>query len=96
MEFPYGGIKHFPAGTYDVQTEDIWGKTELTLMSRSHAVWYAFKHLSMREWGESEVRLAEFMMPVKPKPTRRLNSLVRRLWLGSWWAIRVMRSLRHG
>ena len=96
MEMPYGGLKHFPAGTYDEQVKNETGNMELHLMDKAHSVWFAFKHLSMSEWGEGERKLAKWMMPVKVviPPTRRLDSLVFRLWPFSWWANRVVTDLR--
>jgi hypothetical protein len=97
MEMPYGGIKHFPAGTYDNQMATVTGQIELQLMDKAHSVWYAWKHLNLSQWGEYERKLAKWMMPEKivAEPTRRLDSLIRRLWPYSWWARRVMRSVRE-
>jgi hypothetical protein len=96
MEMPYGGIKHFPAGTYDEQMKNLTGRVEMQLMNTAHSAWYAFKHLAMSEWGENERRLAKWMMPVEKvePPTRRLDSLVWRLWPFSWWLNAVVRDMR--
>jgi hypothetical protein len=79
MDLPYGGIKHFPAGTYNEQVSDETGQIELRLMNLVHSVWYAFEHLGMSKWGENERRLFKrWFIPEKKKviPTRRLDSLV--------------------
>ncbi len=96
MELPYGGLKHFPAGTYDEQMKNATGNMELHLMSKVHSCWLAFMHLSSSEWGESERKLVKWMMPVEVviPPTRRLDSLVFRLWPFSWWLNMVVRDMR--
>jgi hypothetical protein len=98
MELPYGGLRHFPAGSYNEQMKTISGIIELQLMDRVHAVWYAFKHLSMRQWGKNELKLSKWMMTTKipEKPTRRLDSLIFRLWPYSWWLNMVIRDMREG
>ena len=97
LEMPYGAIRHFPAGTYDKQMTNQTGKVELELTKLAHSVWLAFKHLSLGEWGDNERRLAKWMMPEKAEPeplTRRLDSLISRLWPGAWWLQAIMDNLR--
>lgn len=65
-------------------------------MSIVHNIWYMFKYMKMGDWGENELRIAKWLMPVKPKPpepTRRLDDLIGSLWGGSWWSYRIMLSL---
>ena len=96
LEMPHGAIRHFPAGTYNEQMKDRTGKIELGLMNLAHSVWFAFKHLSLSDWRDTERRLAKWMMPVKIDvlPTRRLDSLISRLWPGAWWLRAIMDDLR--
>ncbi len=93
-----GTIRHFPAGTYNAQVATYWDRMELELLETVYRAWRAFVQLSFGEWGPVERRIAKWIMPVKheDKPTRRLDSLVSRLWRPGWWLSRVMRSLRRG
>jgi hypothetical protein len=97
LEMPYGGIRHFPAGTYNEQMATWLGKRELNMMSLVHSVWYMFKKMKIGDWGEGERQLAKWMMPDEKKPeepTNRIDSLIGSLWKGSWWAYRVMLGIR--
>ena len=98
LEMPHGAIRHFPAGTYNEQTQNGTGRLELELMSVVHSAWYAFKHLKPSKWGDNERRLAKWMMPSDPvptPPTRLLDHIINRLWRGSDWLQLVMRDLRE-
>lgn len=90
-----GTIRHFPAGTYNEQVATSWDRMELELIETVYRAWRAFIQLSIIEWGPVERRLAKWLMPEKivAKPTRRLDSLVARLWRPGWWLIEVMRSI---
>lgn len=93
LELPYGAVRHFPTGTYDKQISSEMGKLELTLMNVVHSVWYAFKHVKMKDWKEGELRAAELTKPVKPKPeepTRKLDEYIRTHWRGSLWLYIVL------
>lgn len=65
-------------------------------MTLAHSVWYMFKHMEMKDWGEGERKIAKWMMPTKvePKPTHRLDDLIGSLWHGSWYLYRVMAHMR--
>jgi hypothetical protein len=98
LELPYGGIRHFPAGTYNEQMDSWTGRKELDMMSLVHSVWYMFKKLKMGEWKENELRLAKWMMPAEKEPdppTHRLDDLIGSLWKGSWWGYQVLKHMRN-
>lgn len=94
LELPYGQVRHFPAGTYDKQVSTWAGKVELSLMTTAHSAWYMFEKMSPNEWGESERRFAKWMSEKpKPKPTRFVDYLLRRLWGMSGWATYILEQL---
>ena len=98
LDFPYGKVRHFPAGTYNEQISESMGKIELELMSVTHAVWYTFKHVPMKKWGESELRTAKLAEPLQPKPeepTGMIDKFIRDLWPDSFFQHQVMFHLRR-
>jgi hypothetical protein len=97
LEFPYGVIKHFPAGSYNEQMKDWIGQTELELMNLCHSVWYAFKHLSLSDWKEEQVRLMNWLMKQPPPelPTRRLDAVIGMVWKVSEWGLEVLENMRR-
>ena len=96
LEFPYGAIRHFPAGNYNEQTADWIGRAELELMQLAHSVWYAFRHLSLGDWKEEQSRLMDWLMAEPPPlpPTRRLDALIGVIWGASYWSMQVLEQMR--
>jgi hypothetical protein len=94
---PRGGVKHFPAGTYNDQMNAWTGRQELRLMGIVHSVWFMFRGMKMSEWGAQERRLATWLMPdplKPPEPTHRLDDIIANLWPVSLWLYRVMWELQ--
>jgi len=98
LELPYGKWRHFPAGTYNEQMNELTGTAELGLIDVVHSVWYAFSHVPMRKWGDFELHAAKLAEPETPepeKPTRVLDNIVRWLWPASFWQHRVIWKMRE-
>jgi hypothetical protein len=98
LEFPYGAVRHFPAGNYYKQMKTMTGVTEFELMNLVHSVWYAFKYLSLGEWKEEQARLMGWLMakPEPPPPTRRIDAIIALIWGASDWATGVLENMRNG
>jgi hypothetical protein len=96
LEFPYGAIRHFPAGSYYDQVANWMGAAELELIQQAHVAWYAFKHLSYGDWKEPQTRLIGWLTAPPPPlpPTRRLDALIAHIWRMSPWTLRVMEHMR--
>jgi hypothetical protein len=96
LEFPYGAVRHFPAGNYYEQMKTATGATEFELMNLVHSVWYAFKHLSLSDWKEEQTRLMGWLMekPAPPPPTRRIDAVIAFIWAASEWCTEVLENMR--
>lgn len=89
-----GTMRHFPAGTYNEQMATFWDREELKMLETAYRAWRAFIHLSLSEWGQTERRLAKWLMPKPEPPTRRINELIRRLWPVSYWTWKMIEGIK--
>jgi hypothetical protein len=97
LEFPYGAVRHFPAGNYYAQTDNWIGETELRLMKVAHSVWYTFKHTAKKDWKIEDTKLFDQLRrrKIEMPPTRRLEKIIRAVYPLSAWAYIVIENMRE-
>lgn len=82
LDFTTGGLRHFPAGSYDEQVKRPYGPVELDTMDLLYQCWHAFGVGDVTTWAGSDLTLTQWMAETEAQiDDKRLNGLIERLWL---------------
>lgn len=61
VDFAWGGLRHFPAGTYYQQTASEWGRTELEMMDLVGRVRGLYYQADASTWTPAQIDLAAWI-----------------------------------